>query len=111
MNLDLVIQWVVSQSILIAAVFLVVLIATWTLRNASAHWRYLLWLVVLAKCFMPPVVDVPLPISLQMAENNPAASTRWHSDSVSVGERGSLEFAAPAARPTGAAGAEADRKV
>jgi beta-lactamase regulating signal transducer with metallopeptidase domain len=50
------------QSVQIAAVFLIVFGATWLLRRRSAHWRYMLWLVVLVKCLTPPVVSVPLAI-------------------------------------------------
>ncbi len=30
------------------------------LRRASAHWRYLLWLVVLVKCLVPPIWSISL---------------------------------------------------
>ncbi|MGB2823096.1 MAG: M56 family metallopeptidase [Phycisphaerae bacterium] len=46
----------------IAAVFAVVAVACRLLRKASAHWRYLLWLIVLAKCLVPPLVTVPLAV-------------------------------------------------
>jgi beta-lactamase regulating signal transducer with metallopeptidase domain len=32
------------------------------LKNRSAHIRYLLWLIVLAKCLAPPLVTIPLAI-------------------------------------------------
>jgi len=32
------------------------------LKNRSAHVRYLLWLIVLAKCLVPPLLTVPLAI-------------------------------------------------
>jgi len=44
--------------VLVAAVALI----SWALRHRSAHARYLLWLIVLAKCLVPPVVNVPLPV-------------------------------------------------
>ena len=46
----------------IAAVFAGVAVACRFLRNASAHGRYLLWLIVLAKCLVPPLVTVPLAV-------------------------------------------------
>ena len=49
-----------AQSWQIALTFAVVAAACRALRRASAHWRYLLWLVVLVKCIVPPVVTVPL---------------------------------------------------
>ncbi len=51
-----------QQSCQIPLIFASCLIACWILRNASAHWRYLLWLVVTAKCVMPPIVSLPLPL-------------------------------------------------
>jgi ankyrin repeat protein/beta-lactamase regulating signal transducer with metallopeptidase domain len=50
------------QSWQIALLIAVVALTTWALRNRSAHVRYLLWLLVLAKCLAPPVVEVPLPV-------------------------------------------------
>ncbi|MHC4685038.1 MAG: M56 family metallopeptidase [Planctomycetota bacterium] len=32
------------------------------LKNRSAHVRYLLWLIVVAKCLVPPLLAIPLPI-------------------------------------------------
>jgi beta-lactamase regulating signal transducer with metallopeptidase domain len=52
----------VQQSWQIAAVFVLVALACWGLRKQSAHWRYLLWLVVLAKCLAPAPISVPLAI-------------------------------------------------
>ncbi len=51
-----------SQSWQIAILTLVVALATWALRHKTAHVRYLLWLIVLAKCLVPPFVAVPLKI-------------------------------------------------
>jgi len=52
--------FLVVQSLQIAFVFLLAFASSWLLRNASAHWRYLLWLVVVAKCLTPPIVSLPL---------------------------------------------------
>jgi len=51
-----------TQSWQIAVLVVVVALASWALRNRSAHVRYLLWLLVLAKCLTPPVVEVPLAV-------------------------------------------------
>jgi beta-lactamase regulating signal transducer with metallopeptidase domain len=51
--------WV--QSCQVAVLFALVGLACLLLRRASAHWRYLLWLVVLVKCLVPPVMPVALP--------------------------------------------------
>ncbi len=56
------IRGITQQSVQIAVVFLIVAAAAWLLRNQSAHWRYMLWLVVLIKCVTPPAVSVPLAV-------------------------------------------------
>jgi ankyrin repeat protein/beta-lactamase regulating signal transducer with metallopeptidase domain len=45
-------------------VLLVVVIASvnFLLKNKSAHIRYLLWLIVLAKCLMPTLYNIPLAV-------------------------------------------------
>jgi beta-lactamase regulating signal transducer with metallopeptidase domain len=55
-------SYLLTQSWQIAVVFILVAIACWLLRNASAHWRYLLWCVVLAKCLAPPLLQIPLAV-------------------------------------------------
>ena len=55
-------NYVLRQSWQIAVVFALVAAACWALRKASAHWRYLLWLVVLAKCVVPPLVGLPVAV-------------------------------------------------
>lgn len=69
--------FLLSQSLQIAVVFLIVMVACILLRRASAHWRYLLWLLVIAKCLTPPIITFSLPVlpSQQIAEkrsNEPA---------------------------------------
>ncbi len=51
-----------AQSWQIAILVIVVALAAWALRSRSAHIRYLLWLIVLAKCFVPPLYDVHMNI-------------------------------------------------
>jgi beta-lactamase regulating signal transducer with metallopeptidase domain len=60
--LNTVAGFLVEQSWQISIVVGLVLVACWILRNASAHWRYWLWLVVIAKCLMPSMVTLPLPV-------------------------------------------------
>jgi ankyrin repeat protein/beta-lactamase regulating signal transducer with metallopeptidase domain len=55
-------HYLVAQSWQIAVLVLVVSLATFILRHKSAHIRYLLWLVVLAKCLVPPLLTVPLAV-------------------------------------------------
>lgn len=45
-----------------------------TLRNRSAHVRYLLWLMVLAKCLVPPLATVPLAVLPQRHVSMPATT-------------------------------------
>ncbi len=51
-----------SQSLQIAILVLVVALVTYVLRKRSAHVRYLLWLVVLAKCLVLPMIHVNVPV-------------------------------------------------
>lgn len=60
--LDTVAGFLAAQSAQIFLVFLLVFVSCWFLRHASAHWRYLLWLVVIAKCITPPIVALSLPV-------------------------------------------------
>ena len=60
--LTVVADYLARQSWQVAAVFLLVAATCYALRKASAHWRYLLWLIVLAKCLTPGVVTVPLAV-------------------------------------------------
>jgi beta-lactamase regulating signal transducer with metallopeptidase domain/uncharacterized GH25 family protein len=52
----------VRQTWQVAVVFGVVWVCCTLLRRASAHWRYLLWLLVVAKCLTPPIVNIPVPL-------------------------------------------------
>jgi len=51
-----------SQSWQIALLVAAVAVATWALRGRSAHVRYLLWLLVVAKCVVPPLFGIAVPI-------------------------------------------------
>jgi len=55
-------NYLLTQSWQIAILVIVIAAASWLLRNKSAHARYLLWLIVLAKCLVPPLVTVPLAV-------------------------------------------------
>lgn len=60
--LDSIAEFIVQQTWQLTIVFGLVLAACWLLRSASAHWRYLLWLIVVVKCLMPPLVKLSLPV-------------------------------------------------
>jgi beta-lactamase regulating signal transducer with metallopeptidase domain len=55
-------NYLLTQSWQIAILVVVIAVATLALRNRSAHVRYLLWLIVLAKCLVPPLMTVPLAV-------------------------------------------------
>lgn len=68
--LNTIADYLITQSWQFSVVFGLVLAGTLALRKASAHWRYLLWLVVIAKCLMLPVVSLPLAVIPQNVERN-----------------------------------------
>lgn len=53
-------DYLIQQTWHIAILFTIILALSWLLRKASAHWRYLLWCLILAKCLLPPLLTVPL---------------------------------------------------
>ena len=55
-------DYLLAQSWQIAILIVVVAIVSVFLRNRSAHVRYLLWLLVLAKCLVPPLHSVPFAV-------------------------------------------------
>ncbi|MBL7185067.1 MAG: ankyrin repeat domain-containing protein [Phycisphaerae bacterium] len=55
-------NYLLMQSWQIAVLVVVIAAATFALRNRSAHVRYLLWLIVLAKCLVPPLLEVPVAV-------------------------------------------------
>lgn len=61
-------DYLLTQSWQIAILVAVVAFANLVLRNKSAHLRYLLWLIVLAKCLVPPLLTVPVAVLPQEAE-------------------------------------------
>ena len=55
-------DYLLAQSWQIAILTVAVAVASFALRNRSAHIRYLLWLIVLAKCLIPPLHSVPVAV-------------------------------------------------
>jgi beta-lactamase regulating signal transducer with metallopeptidase domain/ankyrin repeat protein len=55
-------NYLLTQSWQIAVLVVVIAIVSLALRNRSAHVRYLLWLLVLAKCLVPPLLTIPLAV-------------------------------------------------
>jgi ankyrin repeat protein/beta-lactamase regulating signal transducer with metallopeptidase domain len=55
-------NYLLAQSWQIAVLTIAVAIVSFLLRNRSSHVRYLLWLIVLAKCLMPPLYSIPVAV-------------------------------------------------
>jgi ankyrin repeat protein/Zn-dependent protease with chaperone function len=55
-------NYLLTQSWQIAVLVAVVAAVTLALKNRSAHVRYLLWLIVLARCIVPPLFTIPLAV-------------------------------------------------
>ena len=55
-------NYLLTQSWQIATLVVIIAIINWILKNKSSHVRYLLWMIVLAKCLMPPFFSVPVAI-------------------------------------------------
>lgn len=74
------VEWIGSQSWQILLLVLVLALIWRASRNASAHWRYLLGLLVLAKCVIPAFAPLPVPerVSsvIQVATNRLSAQSK-----------------------------------
>jgi cytohesin len=55
-------KYLFAQSWQIALLAVIAGIISLALRKRSAHVRYLLWLIVLAKCLVPPIYSVPIAV-------------------------------------------------
>ena len=55
-------DYLLRQSWQIALLAIIVGLISFALKNKSAHIRYLLWLIVLAKCLVPPLYSVPVAV-------------------------------------------------
>ncbi len=60
--LTVVVLYLAVESWQIGLLVIAVAAATFALRHRSAHIRHLLWLIVIAKCLVPPLYAVPLRI-------------------------------------------------
>ena len=70
-----------TQSWQIAVLIVVIAAASLALKNKSAHVRYLLWLIVLAKCLVPPLLIIPLAV---LPQEKPAMVLETMDTSVAV---------------------------
>ncbi|MBN2211640.1 MAG: M56 family metallopeptidase, partial [Sedimentisphaerales bacterium] len=55
-------DFLLRQSVHLLVLFALVALVVFTLRHRSAHLRYLLWLLIIAKCLMPPLHTISLAI-------------------------------------------------
>jgi internalin A len=55
-------KYLLAQSWQIAILTIVIAFITILLKNKSAHIRYLLWMIVLAKCLIPPLYTISIAI-------------------------------------------------
>ena len=51
-------SYLLVRSWQIAVLVIVIAAVSLVMKNKSAHIRYLLWLVVLAKCLIPPLFTI-----------------------------------------------------
>ncbi len=65
-------SYLLTQSWQIAILVVVIAAVNLGLKNRSAHVRYLLWLIVLAKCLVPPFITIPLEVLPQDKMVEPA---------------------------------------
>ena len=54
--------FLVNQSVHLAILFFLIWVMVVFFRKQSAHLRYLLWLVILVKCLVPPMVTIPMAV-------------------------------------------------
>ncbi|MHC4619502.1 MAG: M56 family metallopeptidase [Planctomycetota bacterium] len=73
-----------GQSWQIAALAAVIGVVSFAARHKSAHIRYLLWLIVLAKCLVPPLCTIPLAILPQQRVGEPNISAAVEAPAVTV---------------------------
>nr|NIP22227.1 hypothetical protein [Phycisphaerae bacterium]NIP50393.1 hypothetical protein [Phycisphaerae bacterium]NIS49509.1 hypothetical protein [Phycisphaerae bacterium]NIU07279.1 hypothetical protein [Phycisphaerae bacterium]NIU54839.1 hypothetical protein [Phycisphaerae bacterium] len=67
-------NYLMALSWQIGVLVIVIAALTLLLKNKSAHIRYLLWLVVLAKCLIPPLFTIALPILPQEKQLEPVSA-------------------------------------
>lgn len=54
--------YLLTQSTHIILLFIALAFTCFALKNKSAHLRYLLWLLLIAKCLLPSLITVPLAV-------------------------------------------------
>jgi len=77
-------NYLLMQSWQIAILVVVIAAVNMALKNRSAHVRYLLWLIVLAKCLVPPLVTIPLAVFPQDKMPEPTVISNGEMPAVNV---------------------------
>ena len=90
-------NYLLVQSWQIAVLTIAVALVSFLLRSRSAHVRYLLWLVVLAKCLVPPLYSIPIAVLPQ--EEQPV-----HVSTLPITESMVADYRVPEAAVTESAG-------
>jgi len=67
-------DYLLRQSWQVAALFLLVAAVTSAMKNRSAHVRYLLWLIVVAKCLVPSMHTITLAVLPENKASEPVAA-------------------------------------
>jgi beta-lactamase regulating signal transducer with metallopeptidase domain/regulation of enolase protein 1 (concanavalin A-like superfamily) len=75
-------DYLLTQSWQIAVLVVVIGATNLALRNRSAHVRYLLWLIVLAKCLVPPLLTIPLAILPQATLPEPIVESPYRDPAI-----------------------------
>ena len=77
-------NYLLAQSWQIAILVVAIAAVNMALKNRSAHVRYLLWLIVLAKCLVPPLVTIPLAVLPQDKMPEPTLISNGEMPAVNV---------------------------
>jgi beta-lactamase regulating signal transducer with metallopeptidase domain len=96
-----VVRYLTAQSGQIAVLATAIAVLTFLLRSRSAHARYLLWLIVVAKCLLPPLYAVPLRVLPQVMPHGSFRTVfapTWSAEAVDVPGRAAGTISAPPPR-------------
>jgi len=83
-------EMILNQSLQVAALFVLVAFLCFLLRKADAHFRYLLWCIVIIKCLIPPLLTVPVEILPAKLEAEPLVMTGPRAVATVLNERSDI---------------------
>ena len=73
-----------NQSWQIALLTIILVGASLLLKNKSAHIRYLLWLILLVKCVVPPLITIPIAVLPQQKTTETVLPTAIQATPINV---------------------------